>query len=238
MERTVRGRPGRLGRDLAAWRRASRSRCQRSTVSGAPAAGTGQARPVGAGAAGRPGTPGRPGRTAAGSHPAAAPAPRSGDVAPGSPALCPGRSPQAAAVTRTRSSHPDRQVEAAQPIIMPQQAGPSESNQLIRPPRSTHSYSPGRMKFPAHAPPGRQGPGPEKRLMARHRPGATQPGTSSLAPAPQIPAPAEIRPVPAARDRSPFRADGERDDQANGGGPGCALRPGAEAPGAARRRRE
>ena len=34
MERTVRGRPGRLGRDLAAWRRASRSRCQRSTVSG------------------------------------------------------------------------------------------------------------------------------------------------------------------------------------------------------------
>ena len=34
MERTVRGRPVRLGRDLAAWRRASRSRCQRSTVSG------------------------------------------------------------------------------------------------------------------------------------------------------------------------------------------------------------
>ena len=34
MERTVRGRPGRLGRDLAAWQRASRSRCQRCTVSG------------------------------------------------------------------------------------------------------------------------------------------------------------------------------------------------------------
>ena len=34
MERMVRGRPGRLGRDLAAWRRASRSRCQHSTVSG------------------------------------------------------------------------------------------------------------------------------------------------------------------------------------------------------------
>ena len=101
----------------------------------APAAGTGQARPVGAGAAGRPGTPGRQGRTAAGSCPAAAPAPRSGGAAPGSPRPCPGRSPEAAAVTRTRSSHPDRPVEAAQPIIMPQRAGPSESNQLIRPRR-------------------------------------------------------------------------------------------------------
>ena len=38
---TVRGRPGRLGRDLAAWRRASRSRCQRSTVSGRTSTGTG-----------------------------------------------------------------------------------------------------------------------------------------------------------------------------------------------------
>lgn len=33
-ERTVRGLPGRLGRKRAAWRRATRSRCQRSTVSG------------------------------------------------------------------------------------------------------------------------------------------------------------------------------------------------------------
>ena len=88
----------------------------------APAAGTSKARPVGAGAPGRPGTPGRQGRTAAGSYPAAAPAPRSGDTAPRSPRPCPGRSPQAAAVTRTRSSHRDRPVEAAQPIIMPQQA--------------------------------------------------------------------------------------------------------------------
>lgn len=46
--------------------------------------------------------------------------PRAGDVAAGSPPPCPGRSPQAAAVTRTRSCHPDRQVEAAQPIITPQ----------------------------------------------------------------------------------------------------------------------
>ena len=30
-------------------------------------------------------------------------------------------------------------------------SGPSQSNQLIRPPRSTHSYSPGRMRFSAHA---------------------------------------------------------------------------------------
>lgn len=34
MERTVRGLPGRLGRQRAAWRRATRSRCRRSTVSG------------------------------------------------------------------------------------------------------------------------------------------------------------------------------------------------------------
>ena len=34
MERTVRGRPGRAGRDRRACRRASMSRCQRSTVSG------------------------------------------------------------------------------------------------------------------------------------------------------------------------------------------------------------
>jgi hypothetical protein len=34
MERTVRGRPGRFGLDLAACRPAIRSRCQRNTVSG------------------------------------------------------------------------------------------------------------------------------------------------------------------------------------------------------------
>ncbi|MFC9636554.1 DUF4277 domain-containing protein [Streptomyces mirabilis] len=34
MECTVRGLPGRLGREAAAWRRAPRSRCQRSAVSG------------------------------------------------------------------------------------------------------------------------------------------------------------------------------------------------------------
>jgi len=34
MERTVGGRPGRFGLDRYAWRRARRSRCQRSTVSG------------------------------------------------------------------------------------------------------------------------------------------------------------------------------------------------------------
>jgi hypothetical protein len=34
MERTVRGLPGRFGRDMVAWRRATRSRCQRKTVSG------------------------------------------------------------------------------------------------------------------------------------------------------------------------------------------------------------
>jgi hypothetical protein len=44
------------------------------------------------------------------------------DVAPGSPRPCPGRSPEEAAVTRTRSSQPGRPVEAAQPIIMPQRA--------------------------------------------------------------------------------------------------------------------
>ena len=59
----------------------------------APAAGTGRARRGGAGAAGRPGTPGRLGGTAAGSCPAAVPAPRSGGAAPGSPRPCPGRSP-------------------------------------------------------------------------------------------------------------------------------------------------
>ncbi len=87
-----------------------------------PAAGTGQARPARASAARRPGTPCRPGRTAAGSYPAAAPAPRSGGVAPRFPRPCPGRSPEEAAVTRTRSSHSDRPVEAAQPIILPQRA--------------------------------------------------------------------------------------------------------------------
>jgi hypothetical protein len=33
MLRTVRGRPGRFGRDALAWRRRRRSRCQRRTVS-------------------------------------------------------------------------------------------------------------------------------------------------------------------------------------------------------------
>jgi hypothetical protein len=86
------------------------------------AAGAGRAPPMGAGAAGRPGTPGRQGRTAAGSYPAAAPAPRSGGAAPGFPRPCPGRSPEVAAVTRTRWSQPGKRVEAAQPVIMPQQA--------------------------------------------------------------------------------------------------------------------
>ena len=34
MERTVRGRPGRVLREAFAWRRLSRSRCRRRTVSG------------------------------------------------------------------------------------------------------------------------------------------------------------------------------------------------------------
>jgi len=143
----VSGRPGRLGRDLAAWRRASRARCQRSTVSAAPAAGTSQARPLGTGAAERPGTPGRQGRTAVRSYPAAAPAPRSGDVAPGSPPPCPGGSPQAAAVTRTRSSHPDRPIEAAQPIIMPQAEPLGETSSSGAAKIHIQLLSPGRMSF-------------------------------------------------------------------------------------------
>ena len=152
MEPTVRGRPGRLGRDRAAWRHARRSRCQRSTVSGRTAAGTGQAPPVGAGAAGRPGTPGRWGGTAAGSRPVAAPGPRSGGVAPRSPGPCPGRSSEEAAVTRTRSSHSDRPVEAAQPIIMPQRAdlGRATSSCGLR--RNRIAALPGRMRFSAQAP--------------------------------------------------------------------------------------
>jgi len=134
MDRRVRGRPGRLGRDLAAWRRASRSR--RRTVSGAPAAGSGRAGRGGAGAGGRPGTPGRPGRTAAGSCPAAAAGPRSGGAAPRSPRPCPGRSRAAAAVTRTRPSHSDRTAGAARPTIMPQQARPAGRNQPPPPPET------------------------------------------------------------------------------------------------------
>ena len=45
MERTVRGRPRRWGRDRAAWRRASKSRCQRSTVSGRTSSRIRRARP-------------------------------------------------------------------------------------------------------------------------------------------------------------------------------------------------
>jgi hypothetical protein len=58
-ERTVGGRPGRFGRDRCAWRRAKRSRCQRRTVSGAPAAvfdGAPRAAPGAAGLQERPGT--------------------------------------------------------------------------------------------------------------------------------------------------------------------------------------
>jgi hypothetical protein len=43
-------------------------------------------------------------------------------VAHRSPHPCPGRSPEEAAVTRTRSSHRDKSVETAQLIIMPQRA--------------------------------------------------------------------------------------------------------------------
>jgi len=43
-----------------------------------------------------------------------------------------------AAVTPTRSSHRDKPAEAAQPIVIPTQIRPSESNQLIRlPPNPT-----------------------------------------------------------------------------------------------------
>jgi hypothetical protein len=48
---SVRGRPERLGREMAACRRAIRSRCQRSTVSGARAAAGGAARSSATGAA-------------------------------------------------------------------------------------------------------------------------------------------------------------------------------------------
>ena len=111
----------RCGRDIAAWRRATRSRCQRSTVSGRtssrilphvawePVQQGGQQRPVGGG------------RTAA-FVPVGVAAPRSGGAAPGSRRPCPGRSPEAAAATRTRSSRPGTPVAAAQPVIMPQRA--------------------------------------------------------------------------------------------------------------------
>jgi hypothetical protein len=55
--------------------------------------------------------------------------------------FCPGRSPAAAVVMRTRSSHSDRPVGAAQPIIMPQQAGPPERNQP-RPRRNRNIATP------------------------------------------------------------------------------------------------
>jgi hypothetical protein len=53
-----------------------------------------------------------------------------------------GRSPEEAAVTRTHSSHPDKPVETAQPIIMPQRTDlTAESNQLTRPPPNPNSSS-------------------------------------------------------------------------------------------------
>jgi len=48
------------------------------------------------------------------------------------PRPCPGHSQEAAAGTRTRSSHRDKPVEAARPIIMMRRRKPSSRNQLMR----------------------------------------------------------------------------------------------------------
>jgi hypothetical protein len=116
MERTVRGRPGCLGRDLAAWRRASRSRCQRSTVSGRTSSRNRLSTSRGRACSRAARNARSPGQNRGRVVPSCAPAPRSGDATPGSPRPCPGRPSEAAAVTRTRSSHRDKPIEAAQPI--------------------------------------------------------------------------------------------------------------------------
>src|ERR1022692_725352 len=149
MERS--GRPGRLGGTGPRGGAPGGPGASAAPCPAGSAAGTGQAPPVGAGAAGRPGTPGRWGGTAAGSCPVAAPAPRSGGVAPRSPRPYPGRSSEEAAVTRIRSSHSDRPVEAAQPIIMPQRADLQRATSSYSLRRNRIAALPGRMRFSAQA---------------------------------------------------------------------------------------
>jgi hypothetical protein len=97
-----------------------------------PAAGTGPARPWGGDAAG----PARNARSLGRNRSRVWPSCRSRTAIWWRSAristTCPGRSPEEAAVTRTRSSRSDRPVEAAQPIIMPRRAGPREGSPLIR----------------------------------------------------------------------------------------------------------
>jgi hypothetical protein len=112
---------GRPGRELEAWRRASRSRCQRSTVSGRISSRNLPSMSRGS----RCSRAARNARSTGENRGRALPSCRSSTMSwwrsARIPRPCPGRSPEEAAVTRTHSSQLDRPVEAAQPIIIPQQ---------------------------------------------------------------------------------------------------------------------
>jgi hypothetical protein len=113
IDRSVRGRPGRLGRETLAWRRATRSRCQRRAVSGRTSNRSPLTRLWVAGGAAPPVTPDHWGRTGASDGPAGVAAPRSGGVERGSRRPCPDRSSAAVAGARTHSSHRGTPVVAA-----------------------------------------------------------------------------------------------------------------------------
>jgi hypothetical protein len=115
IERTVRGRGERFGRERAVWRRARRSRCRRITVSGRTSSRTPRSTSVGNRRSNAARNARSPGATALSGRRVGAPVPRSdGEERP-----CHGRSSAAGAAGRTRSSHPDRPVAAARPAIMP-----------------------------------------------------------------------------------------------------------------------
>jgi len=147
MERTVRGRPGRLGRDPAAWRRASRSRCQRSTVSGRTSNRNRPSTSLGRRCSRAARNAGHPGGTADGSCPATAPAPRSGGEAPGPPgsdqlirpprliySYSPGRMTFPAQAGR-------RALAAGRPVDAALVAGRSAAALPARDPRRAHRFT-------------------------------------------------------------------------------------------------
>jgi hypothetical protein len=119
MERTVRGRPGRFGRDAVAWRRASRSRCQRRTVSGRTCNRSLRSRCLEGGRAVQPEIPGQPARTAPSCHRVAAAALRSGVAGPGSRVLSLDHPLIAGGAWRTCSLRRGKPVAVARPIILP-----------------------------------------------------------------------------------------------------------------------
>ena len=122
IERTVRGRPGRRGPDRRACRRPTRSRCQRSTVSGRTTRCSCLSTSPGIRCSSVASKARSPGVNRTLSGPSCRAGPGAGGAARRSRRPCLGCSSAVAAAARTRSPHRDRPIAAARSITMPQRS--------------------------------------------------------------------------------------------------------------------